>query len=189
MVEILACDGLLERVQNEIQQYPTFNAFEITNNHLLQSICAEVLRLHVIVLITRTVKKPHHVNSWFLPKGQNITVSSNVEHFHEQWNAPNHPSTEFWPERFLNEEGKFSLEGRQAQWLPFGFGEHMCPGRHFAKQEMIINFVVLMSVYEIELLTPKAWRPEDSYARYGFGTQQPKAKVPFKIRRRAPQSS
>jgi cytochrome P450 len=52
---------------------------------------------------------------------------------------PNHPPSEFWPERFItyDEERKrssFSLSGTTGKLFPFSGGHGMCPGRFFAKQ-------------------------------------------------------
>lgn len=188
LVHILDTPGLLERARAEIDRSSMLNIAELTSNSLLQSIHAETLRLHVAILLTRTVKKDHYAGSWLLPKGQNITVSSDVEHFHSQWDHPEHPATEFWAERFLDEDGKYTLEGRTGQWIPFGLGEHLCPGRHFAKQEMIINFAVLTNMFDIELTVKgkdgEGWKPQQTYERYGFGTQRPKENVGCKIRER-----
>ncbi|KAF2000493.1 hypothetical protein P154DRAFT_575855 [Amniculicola lignicola CBS 123094] len=104
-----------------------------------------------------------------------------------------HPATRFWPGRYLvpstvpfsdGPQLNFSLDGRSGQWLPFGLGEHMCPGRHFAKQEMILDFAILITMFDFELLTPDGWKPGDEAKRYGFGTQTPDAKTPFRIKRR-----
>ncbi|KAF2878580.1 cytochrome P450 [Massariosphaeria phaeospora] len=123
----------------------------------------------------------------------NDSDSSNT---HDQ--QEHHPATQFWPERFLvpssssadEDHGdekppgvkfKFSLSGRQGQWLPFGLGEHMCPGRHFAKQEMILSASILLALFDVELRAPP---PANDFARYGFGTLGPKGKLPFRVRRR-----
>ncbi|KAF2274030.1 cytochrome P450 [Westerdykella ornata] len=203
LFEVLSSEGLLARAVKEIEKQkqndpdtndPVLDSTERTTTPLLEAIYAETVRLHVITLITRTVKKSYSVEGWILPQNQNVIVSSQIEHMSRQWDSPDgkHPSSEFWPDRFLlpessdtiDEEEKFSLEGRQGQWIPFGLGEHMCPGRHFAKQEMIISFAVLTHFFEFELLTPPGWRPDNDLSRYGFGTQQPKQKVPFRVRRR-----
>ncbi|KAH7082811.1 cytochrome P450 [Paraphoma chrysanthemicola] len=201
MVEVLASKDLLKDVRDEIDREATASVSDgrqkidpgrLTNNALLQAVFAETLRLHVATLITRTVKKEHTVGSWLLKKDQNLIVSSNVEHLNEQWDVPGHPASDFEPRRFLvapeasgGKAESFSLENRKGQWVPFGLGEHMCPGRHFAKMEMIVNAAVMFSKFDFELLTPEGWRPKNDYARYGFGTQQPAEKVPFRIRRRS----
>ncbi len=203
LIEVLTCDGLLPRVMKEVEgeigtlvagHVPKFNPGQLTSNALLQSIFAETLRLHVATLTTRTVKKDHTVGSCMLQKGQDIIISSNVEHMRQQWDTTSpsgvQPAREFYPDRFLstpdgpNEKPVFSLDGRHGQWIPFGMGEHLCPGRHFARQEMIINAAMLLMIFDIELLTPKGWRPTNSFGRYGFGTQHPVEKVPFRVRRR-----
>jgi cytochrome P450 len=189
----------LENEANESIAYGghAIDAARLTNNALLQAVYAETLRLHVAALITRTVKKEHSVDAWLLQKGQDIIVASNVEHMHPQWDDAKYPVSGFHPDRFLtssdNDKGTkktFSLNGRQGQWIPFGLGEHLCPGRHFAKAEMIVNAAVILRTFEIQTLTYDStqrrlrWRPDNDFARYGFGTQQPKEKVPFRVRRR-----
>lgn len=198
LVEVLASRNVLTRVQAEIErayddsamsEVPKLDPNRSNSSALLRAVYAETLRLHVATLITRTVKKEHSVGSWLLQQDQNIIVSSNVEHMHPQWDVPGHPATKFYPERFLSrsetgkvEEKTFSLDGRQGQWIPCGLGEHMCPGRHFAKQEMILNAVVVLKTSEIEIMAAEGWRPSNDFERYGFGTQQPKEKVPFRVR-------
>jgi cytochrome P450 len=203
LFEALSSEGLLDETRNELARTlggpnaifdDMFEPAKLTNNDLLQSIYAETLRLHVITLIVRTAKKEHNIGKWLFAKDQGLIVSSHVEHLNAQWdsNDGQHPFTTFHPGRFLVQDQhtpgeqtpKFSMDGRQGQWIPFGLGEHMYPGRHFAKQEMIINFAVLVSAFDIELLTPKGWRPEDNLNSYGFGTQQPKQKTPSRVRRR-----
>ncbi|KAF1941002.1 cytochrome P450 [Clathrospora elynae] len=203
LVEVLGSQQLQNRVLSEVDReigpaiaghLPKFDPATLTNNPLLQAVYAETLRLHIATLITRVVKKEHTVGSWLLAKGQDVMVASNVEHMHPQWDSTgadgDHPATDFWPDRFLtspngsSDKATFSLDGRQGQWIPFGLGEHLCPGRHFAKQEMIINAVVMLATFEMELTTPEGWRPANDFGRYGFGTQHPKEKVSFRIRRR-----
>lgn len=168
---------MLDRTREEIRSItsrnpetsiPVVDPVGATNNALLQSIYAETLRLHVMSLITRSVKPDFKLNRWLFPKDQTILVSNHVEHMSRQWDSPDgsHPHDEFWADRFLvpaeeqrqDDDGsmkneaqdgsaRFSLDGKQGSWLPFGLGEHMCPGRHFAKQEVIINFAVLASTF------------------------------------------
>lgn len=195
LFEVLASDNLLDRARQELRDATTptgtYDAAKVVNKPLLQSIYAEVLRLHVCSLITRSVKQTHNLDEWVLPKDQYIFVSSHVEHRQPYWNAidelgKHHGPSDFWAERFLVDDGgetKFSLEGKQGRWMPYGMGEHMCPGRHFAKYEMMLSFAVLVSAFDIELLSPADWRPDDNLARYGYGAQTPKQKVAFRIRR------
>ena len=82
------------------------------------------------------------------------------------------------------EAPKFSLEGLSGAWIPYGGGQRMCPGRHFAKHEMIASFALLCTAYDIELLTEKGFTPEVDMTYFLSGGLPPKGKIPFRIRRR-----
>ena len=122
-----------------------------------------------------------------------------------------HPLEEFWADRFLvypddpssgplrpgNQEKKskalkeakeqnkavFSMDGLAGGWVPFGGGQHMCPGRSFAKNEMMAAFAIISTEYDIEL-TGAGSRPEPDMRFFPVGMLPPKDKIPFRIRRR-----
>lgn len=75
----------------------------------------------------------------------------------------------------------FSLEGLAASWTPYGGGKSLCPGRHFAKREIILTTAVFLALFDIE----SVGRPEvhSDMRRFGFGTMLPNVKVLFRIRR------
>lgn len=50
---------------------------------------------------------------------------------------------------------RFSMEGVAGGWIPYGGGQRMCPGRHFAKQEIIGTLATLLTQFEIRLKEPK----------------------------------
>ncbi len=125
-----------------------------------------------------------------------------------------HPVDKFWAERFVeypndpssgplrinasrsnalrpestsaesSQGPRFTADGLAGAWLPYGGGNRQCPGRQFAKQEIILGFSIIFSMLEIELVnhvTPQ--RPDLKY--YGLGTLPPKGKVSFRFRKRA----
>ena len=127
-----------------------------------------------------------------------------------------HPLTEFWADRFLvhpdipgsgpsrqkslhqnkpatlqhdslPKEATFSVENLRGAFIPFGGGNNICPGRHFAKHEMLFSFALLCTMYDIEPLGSSA-KPEADLRHYGHGTLPPKGQVPFRIRRRQTRS-
>jgi cytochrome P450 len=85
-----------------------------------------------------------------------------------------------------NEDAKprFSLEGLSSSWLPYGGGVRLCPGRHFAKQEMISSTAIFLTAFDIELKVPQGFRPEVDQSYFGFETMPPKGVIPARIRRR-----
>lgn len=130
------------------------------------------------------------------------------------WNTKGgrYPIDEFWADRFLSypgdaqsgprkpfyvrpaaaqtsfdhrEEGhpKFVLPSLTDSWMPFGIGERTCPGRGFAKKEIIWFCAFIVDSYDIELVAG-----DQDYgtttAFYGIGTQRPRSKMPFRIRKK-----
>jgi hypothetical protein len=87
------------------------------------------------------------------------------------------------------QQPRFSLAGLAGAWVPFGGELHVCPGRHFAKREVIGAFAVLCQLFDLELLRapdtgalPAPVPPDTSF--YAVGALPPKGKVPFRMRRR-----
>jgi cytochrome P450 len=80
------------------------------------------------------------------------------------------------------QQPQFSLEGLAASWIPYGGGVRLCPGRHFAKQEMLVSAAVWLAAYEVELRPGEKYEADKDY--YGFGTMPPKGKIAARIRRR-----
>ena len=122
-----------------------------------------------------------------------------------------HPLSEFWADRFLiypndpnsgplkrpdternaekienvrDEKGepKFSFNGLANSWIPFSGAPRLCPGRHFAKLEIICTAAIMLAAFEIELKIKKKPQLDKNY--FGFGTLPPKGEIPCRIRRR-----
>lgn len=82
-------------------------------------------------------------------------------------------------------EPTFSLKGLNGAYIPFGGGPGICPGRSFAKQEVVCTFAKLALTYDMELQVSKGWEPKMDTAFFPLGSLPPKQKVPFRIRRRS----
>lgn len=76
----------------------------------------------------------------------------------------------------------FSLTGHAGKWIPYGGGPGIRPGRHFAKNMMLLTTALMFSTFEIELVEGKKPRMDLRY--YGVGVLPPGEKVPCRIRRR-----
>ena len=74
----------------------------------------------------------------------------------------------FNPDRFINEEGKFS---KPNYFVPFGHGKRSCVGEPLAKAELFIFFVVMVRRVRFETIRDEDPDPE----RYNAGfTKSPK---------------
>ncbi|PVI01277.1 cytochrome P450 [Periconia macrospinosa] len=88
-------------------------------------------------------------------KGQSLAVSS-----HSMWDENIYSEPEKWKgSRFLNQRRNEDkqhvshLVSTSPQHLGFGHGEHACPGRFFAANEMKIILAKFLMIYDFELPT------------------------------------
>ena len=127
---------------------------------LLQSVFQEVLRLYVDVLVTRELKQDLMLpiddgkRQMFFEKDSVIMAPSWLGHRDEHlWIDP--PSDQFFAERFLAEDPEtskeiFSTSGTGGKLFPFGGGKTICPGRVFAKQEVLASVAMVLLSFEFE---------------------------------------
>ena len=171
-----------------------FDFAKLCSEPLLQSIYVETLRLHVASFVFRGPdRKDLDLGGWRIPRDSAILVSSySAQTDPKVWNVSDDPhcppADMFWARRFLEEtkgkEPEFSLKGRSAAWIPYGGGQKICPGRHFAKQEMIVSLAILLTLFDIEMIDASARIPENDMAGLGFGALWPKSAMPVRMRRR-----
>ena len=166
---------------------------------LLQSVFSECLRTEGTIMLVRSVEHEHRVPAGHtLPQGAILLHSTHVEHMDsERWDRlrPNSKSVnEFDPERFLqyipgkdgqDEQVIFSTKGLESTFIPFGIGHNMCPGRHFAARAILCMAAMILGSFELQLESQQDWKPKDrNFAGFGYSSLRPKAKVPFRIRRK-----
>lgn len=76
--------------------------------------------------------------------------------------------------------------GLANSYMPYGVGERMCPGRGFARREIIAFCALMVDRFDIEIVpTKKEFELNPLF--YGIGTQRPLRSIPFKIRKRRSQ--
>ncbi|KAI0014560.1 cytochrome P450 [Xylariomycetidae sp. FL0641] len=76
---------------------------------------------------------------------------------------------------------RFSTEGLEGSWIPYGGGRLMCPGRFLAKNAIILACATLVKDFDVELLTDDIKLESRSF---GLGSETPRSPVPFRIRKR-----
>ena len=152
---------------------------------LIQSMYAETLRLTSGIAVGRTPQdQPFRLGEWTVPQGQMVLVCNRTTNMNNDlWNTGSsqdpHPVDSFWADRFIiypdnptsgplkhplpgNEkvqDAEFSTRGLSGAWSPYGGGANMCPGRAFAKNEIIVGMAVLVASYDIEFQVPEGFKP------------------------------
>lgn len=169
LMHILDPDGdqtLMGRVMGELEKarresgrvdIPTLVA-----SPLLQSILHEILRLYVDVLVTRDLKEDLILpldggkRQLLLKKSGIVMAPSWLGHRDEGlWTSP--PCNVFYAERFMAvdpETGKdvFTTAETNGKFFPWGGGKSICPGRVFAKQEVLASLATVLLTFDLEVL-------------------------------------
>ncbi|KAI1744489.1 cytochrome P450 [Xylaria scruposa] len=209
LIEVFNDPELLGRVQGEISKaiLPRdatdtvdgvtsslpfrFDITSITGSPLLQSVYAEVLRIRVSLFHNRSpIQGDYTMGEYKLRQGGLVCISTNIASNHARaWGKSRtaRPLSQFWAERFLvpdsedRDKVKFSTDGLEGAWMPYGGGSLMCPGRHLAKQEMMGGVAVFGAYFEMKVLKGPP-RMDDRF--YGLGAQPPRGPVPVRLRRK-----
>lgn len=159
-------EALLRRVFNEVQSAQrkdgSLDVSILTSLPLLQSIYFEVLRLYTDALVARQLSSDLSVpidnqGKQVLLKKDAILMMPNwvLHHDKENWAEP--PPDRFYAERYLTIDpvtGKetFSTLGTAGRLFPFGGGKQICPGRVFAKQEILASVASILLCLDIEVV-------------------------------------
>jgi cytochrome P450 len=140
----------------------SFDIAILMTSPLLQSMFHEVLRLHVDSFVIRDVVtsinlplSPHGPSAQFEP-GSILLAPTHLTHCDET-HFSNPPAREFCADRFIAADEKtgaraFSSGSSAGRMFPFGGGGDMCPGRAFAKQEVIAATALMLASFDFEVL-------------------------------------
>lgn len=212
--EALKDGNLGDRLTSEVLSCVSSGALKIKDHlpsllrqPLLQSAYAETLRMRVAIALPRTCERGHFdIAGRRVEKNQHIAIfTSPLVPDDAGWigagKPPLKPLTEFWADRFLAPkqlapgskennaddppELEFSLRGLAGRWIPYGGGQHLCPGRHYAKNQLIGTFAFLFANYDMELLDGvKSNKVKPDMRWFPSGSLPPDRQVPFRIRRK-----
>jgi cytochrome P450 len=169
----------------------------LCKNDFLQSLYAETLRMYTANIVLRSPsQRPVKIGKWIVNPGKIIaTMSYPMHHDETRYNTGSPPGSRplhsFWAERFLIPDSeaeaqptgmKFSTSGLEGTWIPFGGGAYTCPGRYFAKQEMLLTAALLLGNFDIELLGES---PKPDWRFFGTGVLGVNGKQIVSIQRKA----
>ncbi|KAK4193507.1 cytochrome P450 [Podospora australis] len=188
---------LLQKLRKEVADSTSpegrLDMAKLVAQPLAQSVYAEVLRLYVAITINRHAEVGSiHFSGYEVKEGGMVMMYSRIgamntfawEQAGRELAVTKAPLESFCAERFLDEQEVFSMDGLSGIWLPFGGGDRMCPGRYFAKAEMLATFALFVERFEVEILEEGGEYTGPDMGSAPFGALPPGGKVPFRIRRR-----
>ena len=144
-------------------------------------LCSRILHLNPALWNTGTANEPHPINQFWAgrfliqSKDDNDSDESAIRSFSS-------PGSLAHVNRVAS---RFDKKALARCWVPFGGGATKCPGRTFAKNEMLASFAMLSDCFDIELLLPPGKQIVPDMRFFSIGTLPPKGEIPFRIRRRA----
>ena len=154
---------LMEEVRSVTRDDGSLDIPTLVGLPLLQSIYEESLRLYSDALVMRNLQDDivlpldlegkRHVS---LKKDSTVMAPTWLCHRdQEAWGNP--PADQFDAERFIKVDqvtGKtvFTTSGTSGKLFPYGGGKTICPGRAFAKQEMIATVALVLSKFELNFV-------------------------------------
>jgi cytochrome P450 len=164
VIEILSRPGLIDRIREEVTRAvttdaktgsPIVNIPLLVTLPLLHSVYSECLRLRNSVQVVRQLRNDLEVDGYVLKAGNLVIAPSWLAHRDSStWSSPGHDlngdshlANDFWAERFLH-RGKTTMES--GNYFPYGGGTAACPGRYYAKQEILAAVALLVAYCEFE---------------------------------------
>lgn len=167
-------DHIMSEIAASKNSDGTISVSLLVGQPILQSTLHEVLRIYTDTLIARTVdhdmslpltfeksENPHHLS---LKKNSLLMIPTYPAHTDPAtWQSadfPHHPpATVFYPYRFLtadpsdpSQKPTFTTAHAVGKLFPFGGGKTMCPGRVFAKQEIMGSVAIWLDTFEFKVL-------------------------------------
>lgn len=141
-----------------------------------------------LVWNTGSVDDPHPVDEFW---AERFLVKNDAVHVGPVRKSPEEPPPSCLQQQQQQQQSSstsdksstctFSLAGTAGSWIPYGGGTKVCPGRHFAKQEMIVASAMLLSAFDIEITGEKRIVPDERF--FMFGILPPRGDIRARIRR------
>jgi cytochrome P450 len=160
---------ILARVRQELDgllQGRIPNAEDLQQLAYTRAVLSESMRLRPPAgFLLRKVNKDTEVDGYLLKAGRSAIFSIyNLHHHADFWQQPE----QFNPDRFLLPQKKYSF-------IPFGTGERICIGSHFALMESQLLLSMIDQHCDLQLLDPNEVEIEMAV------TLRPKGGIPVRI--------
>ncbi|KAF3922701.1 hypothetical protein ABW21_db0204983 [Orbilia brochopaga] len=193
---VLTTPGVLERLREELvtcveapapgSSWPTFDVEKLGKLTFLGAFWQEVLRMATSSLSPRMVLEDTEISGYMFKKGGMIQGLNPVSQLEEEYWGKD--VAVFNPDRWLPYPGEDAtaaakrIREYQAKLRPFGGGVSICPGRHFAGQEILATVAVLSVGLEWEKVEGSRM-PEVNRAFFGSGGLPPIGDMRVRVRR------
>ncbi|MCC2682894.1 MAG: Cytochrome [Nitrosospira multiformis] len=163
--------GTLARLGEELDrllQGKIPNAGDLQQLVYTRAVLSESMRLRPPAsFLLRKVSKDTEVDGYFLKAGRLAIFSIfNLHHHADFWPQPK----QFDPERFL------VSQNRRYSFIPFGTGERICIGSHFALMESQLLLCMIIQHCDLQLIDPEEVEIEMAI------TLRPKGGIPVRIK-------
>ena len=158
------------RIELESLQGKTPEAEDLQKLSFSRAVLNESMRIRPPVgMMMRKVAKTTEIDGYTFKSGALAFFSIyNIHHHAAFW-----PDAEaFKPERFLTEEN------RRFAFIPFGTGERICIGNHFAMMESQLLLSLIIQQYDIQLIN------HDEVEMDMAVSLRPKGGIPVRLKRR-----
>lgn len=148
---------------------------------LLLSTYQEVLRYFHVGTLVRQVTEDTYLGQWLLKKGAMVHMPSRAIHHDPRVYGPT--ASEFKPRRFLPSEKK--NRPKDYCFRGFGGGKNLCPGRHFATNEILATAAVFIVRFDMEPSSGKWEMPTGFNSGSAGQIMEPDTDVEVDVRTRA----
>ena len=143
----------------------------------------------------RDINLPIEIGGYTLQPGNRVAAPVWLAHYDEAiWGREGHPASTFYAERFLHtdQDGNsvFHNPAKPGQYFPFGGGSAACPGRFYAKNQIISAVAIFLWAFEVQfdgfvdLRGRPSSRGPQAGGREARGTLQLDRDMRVRIRRR-----
>ncbi|WAK00761.1 cytochrome P450 [Methylobacter sp. YRD-M1] len=135
-----------------------------------RAVLSEAMRIRPPAgILIRKISQDTEIDGYAF-KADSLAIFSiyNIHHHPDFWQQPE----QFDPERFL------TAEKRKFAYIPFGTGERVCIGNHFALLESQLLLSMIVQHYDVELLNTDEVEIEMAV------TVRPKGGIPVRLKRR-----
>lgn len=152
---------------------------------LLASFISEVLRVQSVNASARVVREDTVLGGrYLLKKNSFIFIPSAELHKNEEAWGPS--ASSFDPYRFIVQKRQGDTKGNRipiSAHRSWGGGVNLCPGRHFAMNELLSIMVIMVMRYDVSPASG-SWEEPDTKVHVMASIMEPAKDVPVRIRNR-----